>query len=128
MKEQFLRMENENIVMRELKKKVGREIEKIAQKRGALMNSQQENPNGRQNYLDLIYEEVQNLRERGNQEKNLDQEQQKKVQEIINLVREERERRMTLTQKVGNTENSLVFDQESLVSENIYGNTRPNQD
>lgn len=68
-------MENESIVMRELKKKVGREIEKIIQRRSALLNSQQENPNGRQNYLDLIYEEIQALKERAQLDKNIDQEQ-----------------------------------------------------
>jgi hypothetical protein len=33
LKEEFLRMENENLIMRELKKKVGKEIEKIISKR-----------------------------------------------------------------------------------------------
>lgn len=43
MKEDFLRMENENLIMKELKKKVGKEIEKIVSKRHAMLNMSEEN-------------------------------------------------------------------------------------
>lgn len=44
--------------MRELKKKVGNEIDKIVQKRNTIERNESENFSTPRNYVDIIYEEM----------------------------------------------------------------------
>ena len=146
-KEDILFKENENNILKEIKNKMEIELDDLVLKRDNLINNIDENYpiKTKENYLELIYKEMNNLRKIKLSQALTEKNENEKVNNIVKLIKEEQADKRILQNKpnvknnfkrhnsmfqnqdeIKSTGNSFNLQDNSIMSGNIYNNIPEN--
>lgn len=152
-KEDILFKENENNILKEIKNKMETELNDLIEKRNKIIDNMDENDpiKTKENYLEIIYNEMNNLRKIKLSQALNEKKENKKVDNIINLIKEEQNEKKKLNESRKPSSNPKIpqrrhnsmfhntlnpeemksiensFNQDnSIISGNIYNNVPEN--